>query len=233
MKVMDVSTDNGVAMIIAVMTMLVMTALGAAIVLTTTAETLIATGFRSSQQALYAADAALARAVDELSRTADWNAVLAGAIRSAFVDGPPAGVRALGDGSRVDLDRVVSLADCGKPLCSIGDLTATTIGRPWGANNPRWQLYAHGRLVDMLPGGAIDSAFYVLVLVADDASENDGDPLRDGASTSNPGSGIIGLRGHAFGPRGAHRAIEMTIQRAAEAEAVPGPMRVLSWREAR
>jgi hypothetical protein len=50
----------------------------------------------------------------------------------------------------------------------------------------------------------------VIVLVADDPSENDGDPLRDGTTTNNPGLDRLAVRAESLGPRGAHQAIEAT-----------------------
>jgi hypothetical protein len=69
----------------------------------------------------------------------------------------------------------------------------------------------------LLPTGTINSLFYTVVLVADDWSENDNDPSRDGgapaAGSSNPGAGVLALRAQAFGPRGAHKTIDLTIAR--------------------
>jgi hypothetical protein len=112
-------------------------------------------------------------------------------------------------------------------------MDAVTPDRPWGRNNPRWQLYAYGRLADMLPAGMIDSPYYVIVMVADDGSENDDDPLRDGTDPSvNPGAGVLALRAEARGARGGRRVIEATLGRA-EPDAGHIGVRVLSWRETR
>ena len=92
-------------------------------------------------------------------------------------------------------------------------MDAVTEERPWGANNPRWQLYAYGPLSSLLPDGSIRSDFYGVVMAADDPSENDGNPLLDGTDTGNPGTGVLALRAEAFGPRGAHTIIETTVAR--------------------
>ena len=58
-----------------------------------------------------------------------------------------------------------------------------------------------------------------MVLVADDPSDDDNDPLHDGLTAAagmpspNPGLGVISLRAEAFGPRGAHKVIQMTVAR--------------------
>ena len=79
--------------------------------------------------------------------------------------------------------QVVNVANCGKPTtCSASDLNGNATGdRPWGANNPVWTLYAYNRLDAMLPADTIDSPYYVVVLVGDDPSETDGNPLADGS----------------------------------------------------
>lgn len=224
---MDLHRDDGMALLIALLALLLMTALGAALVLTTSSETIIAGNFLTSIEALYAADAAAERAIAELGGIADWNAVLGGSLQSAFVDGPPSGRRTIADGSTIDLVEVVNMANCGHVgPCSGAEMDAVTAERPWGANNPRWQLYAYGWLRDTTPAGTIDSAYYVIVLVGDDPAENDGNPLQDGAGTGNPGTGVVAVRAEALGPRGARKVVELTVARQA------GP-RLLSWREMR
>lgn len=219
-------SELGVAAVIAIMALLLMTALGVAINLTVTSETMIAGNFLASAEAFYAADAVGERAIDDLRTVADWTLVLSGEVRSAFVDGAPEGTRRLADGKTIDLTSIVNLANCNKATaCRDADMNAVTTARPWGVNNPRWQLYAYGELNRMAPG-AITSPYYVLAMVADDGSEDDGDPLRDGTDGINPGAGVLALRAEAFGARGAHKAIEMTL-------AHPPAVRLLSWRSLR
>ena len=217
--------------IIALMATLLMSALGAALVLTTASDALIAANFRNAQEGVYAADAALERAMGDLAARADWNAVLDGSAASAFIDGPASGVRTLADGSSLDLDQTLNMLNCRKlTACSASNLSANTAQRPWGANNPVWRLFAYGPLAGLLPPHALASAFYVIVMVADDGSENDGDPLHDGQSTTNPGSGVLALRAEAFGPRGIRQVVELTVARPEAPERGPTGLRVLSWR---
>jgi len=230
----DVRSEDGTALLVALMAMLLMTALGIALVLTTSSETMIASHFRNSAEGLYAADAVLERALDDLLAVADWNQLLNGAVQSSFVDGPPSGARALADGSSIDLLQVLALATCDKSVpCSSGDMDAVTTKRPWGANNPRWQLYAYGMLRDMMPPGAVNSPYYVVAMVGDDPSENDGNPLQDGSSEDNPGAGVLAMRAEAFGPGGAHKVIEAIVARPDESAGAPAGVRMLSWREVR
>ena len=133
----------------------------------------------------------------------------------------------------IDLDRTVALANCQKAeACGSADMDAVTADRPWGANNPRWQLYAYGRLSDLMPGGTINSPYYVVAMVADDPSENDDDPLRDGASESvqSRRSGVLAMRAEAFGPQGTHNVIEQTLARTGPTEAGQAGFQVRSWR---
>jgi hypothetical protein len=221
------SDERGVALLIALMAIVLVMALGTALLLAASVEARITRNFAGSTQALYAADAGIEQAVDDLRGVPDWNAVLAGAVRSTFVDGLP-GLRTLSDGRHIDLAEVVNLANCRHAgVCSDTELDAVTTDRPWGPDNPRWQPFAWGSLNDA------DSSFYIVVLVADDPSENDGNPLADGstpcddesAGACNPGTGVILVRSEAFGPFGAHRAIEATLARS-------GP-EIRSWRELR
>ncbi len=66
------------------------------------------------------------------------------------------------------------------------------------------------------------------MLVGDDPSESDNDPPDDGGGPDNPGAGALLLRAQAFGPRNAHKTIEIAIARTGG-----GRVRLLSWRELR
>jgi hypothetical protein len=245
----DRSGERGVALIVALMAMLFMMALGTALILTTSTESRITRNFRISSEALYAADAVLERAVDDMLATENWDTMLSGVAQSAFIDGPP-GERALADGQRIDVGEIVNLANCRRTTaCSNADMDAVTADRPWGSNNPRWQPFAWGYLDDITPTGTVNSPFYVVMMVGDDSSENDGNPLRDGsapcaqeqAAECNPGSGVLALRAEAFGPFGAHKILEVTISRTGTAEREQNDasghgragVRILSWREVR
>jgi hypothetical protein len=221
-----VAREDGVAMIVALMAMMLMMALGVALIMTTTTETRISANYSQGTEALYAADAAVERVMDDILTVPDWNDILRGNARSAFVDGTPSGIRTLPDGSKLDLDKATNMLDCGKAdACNATDLDSWTDERPWGFNNPRWQLYAYGPISSMLPTDTINSNDYVVVWIADDPSETDNDPTTDGAPgvncgqsndpgcTSNPGLGVLAMHAEAYGPGGARRVIEVTVAR--------------------
>lgn len=230
-----VREEGGFAVIVAMMGLLMLSALGTALVLASSVETMIARSFRDGAGAVYAADAVAAHAAQELSATADWTTVLTGSTRSVLVDGMPDGVRRLDDGSTISLTEILNLANCGKlSACSEADLVATDSLRAWGTNNPHWQLFAWGRLTDLL---GVTSPFYVILLVADDPAETDGNPLVDGSGSGNPGSGVLALHAEAFGPGGTHGVVEMTVARIEPDELDSNPessgVRVVSWRAGR
>ena len=119
--------EEGMAVIIALMAMMLMTALGMSLVLTTTSETMISGNFRSGGEALYAADAILERSMDDLLTIPDWNKLLDGSMQSGFIDGPPSGDRTLPDGTKVNLGEILSFANCEKAAtCSEPDMNAYT-----------------------------------------------------------------------------------------------------------
>ena len=71
----SVSDERGVALVCALMITAMLAALGSALVLVVTAESLVGMNHRTSQQSLYAADAGLERAIGELRRLSTWQLV--------------------------------------------------------------------------------------------------------------------------------------------------------------
>lgn len=206
--------ESGVALIVALMAMMLMMALGMALILTTMTETKISANYREGSEALYAADAGIERVMQDLLTVPDWNNILSGSTTSSFVDGAATGDRDLPDGTKLSLTEATNVVRCGKvTTCSDADMNAITDERPWATNNPRWQLYAYGPINELLPTQSINSRNYVIVWVADDPSENDGNPLQDGTVATNPGRGVLAMLAHAYGPDGTRRVVEMTVAR--------------------
>lgn len=224
--------DRGAALVIALMAVVLLMALGLALVLNTTTEVMVAGNFRSAQEAFYAADAGIERAIDELQTVPDWNVVLRGGERSTFADGAPGGSRTLSDGTTIDLTQATNMLNCSHPAtCSLAEMNSSTVERPWSMNNPRWNLYAYGPLSAIVPTGTVNSSVYVAVWVADDQSEDDNDPTTDGASQTNPGSGVLMVHAEAFSSRATHRVLEATVARCDLSQ--PDAVRIVSWRELR
>jgi hypothetical protein len=249
----DLRGERGVALLIAIAALFLMSTVTAALVLITSVETAIAANYRNSVEALYAADAIAERAIAELATIPDWDTLLAGLVSSSFIDGPPTGTRRLPGGATVDVTRAVSLANCGKPItCSAADIAGNPTGdRPWGPDNPVWNLFAYGSLDAVL--STIDSPFYVLVMVAGDPAERAGIPAMNSPADGNAGIEVILVRAEAFGLRDVHKVVELTVGRVRERNGREGQdrregqdgqdgrerhdrigtLRVLSWREVR
>jgi hypothetical protein len=246
-------SEQGIALVVTLMAMLVLSALSAVLVLATTADATIASNDGASSEAFYAAEAAFERALSELRAAPDFTSVLNGTTSSSFRDGSSSGQRTLADRTAFDLRELVNLANCEKRAgCTEGDLNAAIRDRPWGPRNPRWSLFSWGLLSASSAALAEAPSAYVVTLVADDPAETDGDATRDGARSGpavNPGAGILLVRAEALGRRGAHRVVEGTVVRRdlvalaewdAQDPASRGPspatfpvLQVTAWREVR
>ena len=199
--------ERGVALIVALMSMLLLTALGVSLVLTTSTESMLTMNYRDSGEAMYAADAGVERVMQDLLTVPDWNRIIAGQVQSAFTDGSPNGIRTLPDGSTIDLAAATNMLNCHKAsTCSIADLSAWSPERPWGAKNPQWRLFAYAPLDQMIETGTVLSHMYVAVWMADDPGDVDTDP-------NNDDNGVLMMRAEAFGPGNARASIEVTIGR--------------------
>jgi hypothetical protein len=201
-----IANERGVALIVALMSMLLLTALGVGLIMTTTTETMISNNFRDSGEAMYAADAGIERVMQDLLTVPDWNRILAGQVQSAFVDGAPMGPRTLPDGTTIDLGIATNMLNCNKTACSEADMNAWSAERPWGTKNPRWQLFAYAPLQEIIETGTVLSSMYVAVWVGDDPGDADAIPTNDD-------NGVLMMRAHAFGPGGATSSIEVTLGR--------------------
>jgi hypothetical protein len=210
-----IRSERGMALIIALMSMMLLTALGLGLVMTTMTETMITANYRDSGEAMYAADAGVERVMQDLLTISDWNRVLAGLQQSSFVDGAPSGMRTLADGTEIDLTAATNLMNCNKTTaCSPAEMNLWTPDRPYGTNNPRWNLFAYAPLNQVIETGTVASPMYVVVWVADDFGEIDNDPTIDGGPPlENRGRGILLIRADAFGPGGSRTALEVTIKR--------------------
>jgi len=197
--------EEGTALIIALMSMMLLTALGAAVVMVSRSETAIANNYRNSQEALYAADAAVERVVQDLLMVPRWNDILAGSVTSSFSDGA-AGSVSMPGGSRINLVNATAALQAQSDAADL-----------WGPNDPQWRLFAWGPISQLLSGTPIDSAMYVAVWVADDPADGpsvgtaDGNPLLDA-------NGTLTLRAEAFGPAGTRKVIEVTVARTSGTE---------------
>lgn len=208
--------ECGSALVIAIMAAALLSALGLGLSLVVNTEMLIASNYATGQELMYAAEAGLEIAEQELRSVPDWNLVLEGTVRSNWTDGLSAPARVLEGGSILKLDEATNVANCGQAAsCTDSEMDAVAEFRPWGSNNPRWRLFAHSPM----------NHGYVAVWVGDDAAENDGNPLRDGTTAANPGTGALALRSEAFGGGGGHKVVQATVCRSGGAAGISR----LSW----
>jgi Tfp pilus assembly protein PilX len=217
------SGERGVALVIALLAMMLMTALGMALMLVSETETLIGANYRDSVEGSYAADAGIERVMQDILTIPDWNTILTSpdniraGVTSGFVDSTL--TPTLIDGRTINLASATNMVNCNKvTTCSDADMNANEGERQWSTNNPRYRLFAWGPVNDLNPTPTLNSPFYLAVWIADDGAETDSDPMRDGGAPvgtfiDNPGNGVMTIRAEAFGPGGTHRVIEASISR--------------------
>lgn len=193
--------DRGVALVVVVMAVALLTALASALTLATITETAIAANYRDATETFYAAEAAVEFAKGEVASTSDWSDIVVAPGRSAFVDGPPGGRRTVG-ATTVDLRAATS------------DVNAVA---PGAFGDARWVLYAYGRFRDLVPSSPRRSQFYVVVWVAD----------RAGASAEESSAPqALSILGQAYGGHGSRRTVEVIVERDGA-----GVVRRRLWRE--
>ena len=185
---MSDNDDDGVALVIVMMTITLLTALGTALTLATITETAIAANYRDATEAFYAAEAAVEFAMQEIADVPDWSNVIAESARSAFVDGPADGPRTVG---AVTLD----LTQATRDVNAIAARTAS----------PAWVLYAFGRYQDLVPSSLSRSQIYVTVWVADRSGTPEDEPSVPEA---------LSILGQAYGARGSRRTVEVIVAKA-------------------
>jgi hypothetical protein len=216
---MRISNERGAALITALLATMLLTALGMAVVLVSTTETMITGNYNTSAETLYAADAAIERTVQDLLMAPRWDDLLAGGAvgvaaiskeTSSFTEGSATDLIKLPGGGQAKLC-------CGSDSLGYQMQVETNTEDIWGANNPTWRLYAWGPVQSLLPTSTIDSKEYVAVWVADDPSEG----VASGEAVPNPlkdTNGVLTLRAEAFGPSGAHKVVEVTVARTSGTE---------------
>lgn len=223
---------DGVALVAVLLAISLLSTIAMGLAVSSTLDRHSTTNYDERVMLLNAAESALELAARELSLLPAWDGVLQGLESSTLVDGPP-GVRDLG-GSTIDLIAATNALTCGRAIpCSDAQVHAMTSERPWGENNPRWQLFVHQPLDPGVPMPHTSDAVYVVVWIGDDAGEVDGDPARDGAGPAGEGRYIVRARAEAFGPRGGRQAVEAELSRVCAVPdggepCLPG-IRVQSW----
>jgi hypothetical protein len=206
--------ERGVALLMALVTAALVTAVATTMVMSSSTDLVITGNTRASTETLYAAEAAGQRAIGELATIADWSTVLAP---------PPANVTATFDDGKT-MVRAPDGRSLSVPVLTASRqaASATTYGpAAFGADSPVWRLFGHADFRALLPPGVTAPPAYVLIYVADDGGDDDGDPQSDA-------NGQLIVYAEAYGVSGAHRAVELAVLRV-----TPGTIRVLSWKDPR
>ena len=206
------SGEAGAALLLALITTALLSAIAASLIVSTSVDMMIAGNQRAAVETMYAVEAALERAIGELSAVPDWSAVLS--------PPPSNAVATFDDGSREAATpdgRLLSMA----VLSAARQTTSDAAYNRFDGDAPVWRLYAHAPLRSILPSGTIAPPGYTLVWVADDGGDGDGNPSIDA-------NGQLLVHGDGYGLAGGRRSIELAIGRAA-----PGAVRMLSWRDQR
>jgi hypothetical protein len=225
--------ERGVAVLVTLVALGLVSVVGMAIVLSSSIDRLAAANHAEAAELLNLVEAGLELAARDLSSVGDWDQVLNGSVRSPRAEGSPDGVVYPWPGIAIDLPRLTNLLICGSASsCSDAARRAVALERPWGANNPVWRPFLHLRL--SLPSPSRNHEAYVVVWIGDDGSERDGDPVRDGGGPASEGRYILKARAEGFARSGGRRAIDADVARlcsgeGSEAICLPG-VRILAWR---
>jgi hypothetical protein len=219
--------DRGAALFLALILTLVVSALGLTLLSLTNTEAAISANHAAGLQVLYAAEAGAVRVRADLSAVPDWTPVPGGALQSSFFDASPRPVTPAG--RALDVSGITAALQA-----------ETNAVLPAGPNTPVWRLFASGTL-SALAGGVLPGRDgYLLVWVADDPSESDGDPAVDG-------NGVLLVRAEATGADGLRRSVQVALSRVSSPSSESGGgelaqvmpladeagVRMLSWREVR
>jgi hypothetical protein len=228
-------SERGLALFMVLVVTAFLSALTLGTVLAVFMDRLASGNTKGSVGMLYAADAGIEIAARDLAEIVDWNPVLAGTQQGTFVDGTPGGVRTFA-GRDLDLTALTNALNCGRASnCTASQMNANSAERPWGTNNPRWRLFAYGPFGN-LPQFVRPVPCYLLVWIADDSREQDGNPAADAVNEDDPGHGIVRVHAETFGRGGARRTIEAELVRTCigqQGSACPVGIRVQSWLELR
>ena len=195
------------AIVSALLATVVLTGLGVAIALAGVEESLLAGHDRASRALRLASESAARLGIADASAAASWTTL--SSIASRFVEttmSPPSPW----DGLPLDL------------VAQTAIVQAETDSSGGPADAPRsWRLLAAGPFARAAPGSGC-GPFYLLVWVADDGADMDGDPGADS-------NGVLTLRADALGPDGGRGTTLVSLQRTA-VSGEPDRVRVLTIR---
>ena len=235
---MDIRREDGIAMLVAMMAMLLMMRARRR----AGADDLVGNDDRrqlpGQQEALYAADAALERSIgDLLTLRRIGNPVLDGSAAVGVCRrARPAGSRTLRDGSTIDLGAGAQHGELPEARgVQRGGDECGHAGPALGCEQP---ALAALRLRPSERACCRPGNQFAVLRDGHGWRRPVGERRQSAAGRREPrqsGRGVIAMRAEAFGPRGAHAAIESTVARIGAAELDGGrrASEILSWRQRR
>jgi hypothetical protein len=189
--------------------------LGLSIVLVGTMEFVLGAHDRNARALREASLAAAHLAIADLRAQPSWSAVLAEGSMPPFAAVP---------GRAID-PSASPVAPWGGAALDLLALTADVrVAANTGNGDPQvWRIFESARLDRLLPGAAA-GPWYLVVWVADDWADGDGDPAADT-------NGILAIRAVAFGPGGSAMTTVVSLMKTTVA-GTPDRVRVLTIRSA-
>jgi hypothetical protein len=195
------------AILPAVLATAILAGLGVALALMGIEEALLAGHDRAARALRLASQSAARLAVADLTSAPAWGAI--SALPSRFVETMPSPPRPW-DPSPLDLAAE-----------TIRVQAETDAARGNGESPRTWRLFISGPFARAAPGSGC-GPFYLLVWVADDGADTDGDPSVDS-------NGIVTVRADALGPDGGRASTLLSVMRT-PVSGGPDAVRVLTIR---
>jgi hypothetical protein len=173
--------------------------LGVSLLLVGTGEGVLAAHHRDATAAAYAARAAAAVGVAELRALPSWSGVVAAGAYPDVSSMP----------ARLVDSTLLPVSPWGATL-DLRALTARVQAETDAGGSPgdpvTWRLFAYAPLARLAPAAAQRNPLYLLVWVADDAADGDGNPAADT-------NGILVVHVEAAGPDDLRSIVELSVQR--------------------
>ena len=186
------SDERGGVVVLVLLLGGLISAVGLGLVLLSSTERVVAGNFQAGARTLYAAEAVAEHVILDLVTDRQWTDAVSGTRRSSFIDGTTHPLAPWGE--TLDLPAMTAALQLGTDAAS-----------PWGADTPRWRLFASGTLAT-LGGAGREPPTYLVAWVADDPSDHDGDPAIDT-------NGVIVIRAQAQGIGGMRRSVQVVLRR--------------------
>ena len=212
--------DQGSALLPVLLLMFLFSAVAMAMATVIRVETLVGARFVQAAEALYAADAGMNLALEEIRTIADWTVLLSGAGQSALSQGSFDGAKPVPGGGSV-------LTCCGQSSVA-GRLQRESAASPVaGRAALQWRPFLWAPFDAIVPRSRA-SRLFLVVFIQDDEEDGDGDGQRDTNAR-------VVVRSEAVHPDGLRRAVEALVahEPGDRARAVPPAIRLLRWREVR